>query len=58
MEFEQRNGIAYLRVSTQRQHCSGLGIDAQRTAIERFAASESLKIAAEYIEAETEPLAG
>jgi DNA invertase Pin-like site-specific DNA recombinase len=45
--------IAYLRVSTQRQHRSGLGIDAQRTAIERFAASESLKIAAEYVEAET-----
>jgi DNA invertase Pin-like site-specific DNA recombinase len=45
--------IAYLRVSTQRQHRSGLGIDAQRAAIERFAASESLKIVAEYVEAET-----
>ena len=45
--------IAYLRVSTQRQHRSGLGIDAQRSAIERFAASESLTIAAEYVEAET-----
>ena len=45
--------IAYLRVSTQRQHRSGLGIEAQRTAIERFAATESLKITAEYVEAET-----
>jgi DNA invertase Pin-like site-specific DNA recombinase len=45
--------IAYLRVSTQRQHRSGLGIDAQRAAIERFAVSESLAIAAEYVEAET-----
>ena len=41
--------IAYLRVSTQRQHRSGLGIDAQRSAIARFAATES----AEYVEAET-----
>ena len=45
--------IAYLRVSTQRQHRSGLGLDAQRAAIERFAANESLTIAGEYIEAET-----
>ena len=45
--------IAYLRVSTQRQQRSGLGLDAQRTTIERFAASEFLTIAAEYVEAET-----
>jgi DNA invertase Pin-like site-specific DNA recombinase len=45
--------IAYLRVSTQRQHRSGLGLDAQRAAIERFAVNESLQIIAEYIEAET-----
>ncbi|MBR1235583.1 recombinase family protein [Bradyrhizobium sp. AUGA SZCCT0182] len=45
--------IAYLRVSTQRQHRSGLGLDAQRAAIERFAANESVTIAGEYIEAET-----
>ena len=51
MDMEQ--AIAYLRVSTQRQHRSGLGLDAQRAAIERFASSESLTIAAEYVEAET-----
>jgi DNA invertase Pin-like site-specific DNA recombinase len=45
--------IAYLRVSTQRQHRSGLGLDAQRTTIERFATNESLTIAGEYIEAES-----
>ena len=45
--------IAYLRVSTQRQQRSGLGIEAQRSAIERFAATKSLKITAEYVEAET-----
>jgi DNA invertase Pin-like site-specific DNA recombinase len=45
--------IAYLRVSTQRQHRSGLGIEAQRAAIERFAATEALAIIGEYTEAET-----
>jgi DNA invertase Pin-like site-specific DNA recombinase len=45
--------IAYLRVSTQRQHRSGLGLDAQRSTIERFAAGESFTIMAEYVEAES-----
>jgi DNA invertase Pin-like site-specific DNA recombinase len=45
--------VAYLRVSTQRQQRSGLGIEAQRCAIERFAASEGLTIVGEYTEAET-----
>ena len=51
--LDMEQAIAYLRVSTQRQHRSGLGIEAQRSAIERFAATESLKITAEYVEAET-----
>src|SRR6202049_4687137 len=45
--------VAYLRVSTQHQQRSGLGIEAQRAAIERFAAAESLLITAEYSEFET-----
>jgi Resolvase, N terminal domain len=45
--------VAYLRVSTQRQHRSGLGIDAQRDAIQRFAESESRSIIAEFVEVET-----
>src|SRR6267154_331035 len=45
--------IAYLRVSTERQQRSGLGIDAQRAAIERFANAESLAIAAEFVEFES-----
>ena len=45
--------IAYLRVSTQRQQRSGLGLEAQRTTIARFAEAEGLTIIAEYVEAET-----
>ena len=45
--------VAYLRVSTQRQQRSGLGIEAQRAAIERFAAVEGLTLFGEYMEAET-----
>src|SRR5690242_20006806 len=43
----------YLRVSTQRQQRSGLGIEAQRAAIARFAEAEGLAIIAEYVEAES-----
>jgi DNA invertase Pin-like site-specific DNA recombinase len=45
--------VAYLRVSTQRQQRSGLGLDAQRAAIQRFAEAESLSIITEFIEAES-----
>ncbi len=45
--------VAYLRVSTQRQQRSGLGIEAQRATIARFAETEGLTIIAEYVEAET-----
>src|SRR6202048_433241 len=45
--------VAYLRVSTQQQQRSGLGIEAQRAAIERFVAAESLTLIEEYAEFET-----
>ena len=45
--------VAYLRVSTQRQRRSGLGIEAQRAAIGRFAEAEGLTIIGEYVEVET-----
>jgi DNA invertase Pin-like site-specific DNA recombinase len=47
------SAVAYLRVSTQRQKRSGLGIEAQRAAITRFAEAEGLTIIGEYVEAES-----
>jgi DNA invertase Pin-like site-specific DNA recombinase len=45
--------VAYLRVSTARQGRSGLGLDAQREAVTRFAEVEGLEIIGEYVEVET-----
>jgi DNA invertase Pin-like site-specific DNA recombinase len=45
--------VAYLRVSTKEQGRSGLGVEAQREAIARFAAAEGLKVAAEFVEVES-----
>ena len=51
--LDMERAVAYLRVSTQRQHRSGLGLDAQRAAIQRFAEAESLSIITEFVEAES-----
>lgn len=48
-----QRAIAYYRVSTTRQGRSGLGIEAQRTAVQRFAEAEGLVITAEFVEIET-----
>jgi DNA invertase Pin-like site-specific DNA recombinase len=45
--------VAYVRVSTNQQGRSGLGIEAQRAALSRFAQSEGLDLAAEFVEVET-----
>jgi DNA invertase Pin-like site-specific DNA recombinase len=45
--------VAYYRVSTQQQQRSGLGIEAQRAAVEHFAEAEQFQIIAEFVEAET-----
>jgi DNA invertase Pin-like site-specific DNA recombinase len=45
--------VSYIRVSTDKQGKSGLGIEAQREAIARFAESEGLTIVAEHVEVET-----
>ena len=45
--------IAYYRVSTDGQGRSGLGLDAQRDAVTKFAANEGMEIAGEFVEVET-----
>ena len=45
--------IAYYRVSTQQQGRSGLGVEAQRVAVTRFAEAEGIEISAEHVEVET-----
>jgi len=53
MERVMRQVISYIRVSTGKQGKSGLGIEAQREAIARFATAEGCEIVAEHIEIET-----
>jgi hypothetical protein len=48
-----RQAVSYIRVSTGQQGKSGLGIEAQREAIARFAAAEGMELAGEYVEVET-----
>jgi DNA invertase Pin-like site-specific DNA recombinase len=48
-----RQIVSYIRVSTDKQGKSGLGIEAQRAAIARFAEAEGLELLGEHIEVET-----
>lgn len=45
--------VAYLRVSSLQQGRSGLGLEAQREAVTRFAEAEGLEVAGEYVEVES-----
>jgi DNA invertase Pin-like site-specific DNA recombinase len=45
--------VSYIRVSTAQQGRSGLGLEAQREAIARFAEAEGATIVAEYLEIES-----
>src|SRR5215204_716080 len=47
------SAIAYYRVSTQRQGRSGLGIEAQRSTVTRFAEAEGIALLQEFVEVET-----
>jgi DNA invertase Pin-like site-specific DNA recombinase len=48
-----KTAIAYYRVSTQRQGRSGLGIEAQKAAVGRFAEQEGFELIGEHTEIET-----
>ncbi|BAQ48148.1 recombinase family protein [Methylobacterium aquaticum] len=45
--------VAYYRVSTKRQGRSGLGLEAQREAVERFAKDQGYTLISEFTEVET-----
>ena len=45
--------VSYLRVSTKRQGASGLGMEAQRSAVESYLNGGSWELVAEYVEVET-----
>lgn len=45
--------VTYLRVSTARQGQSGLGLEAQRAAVEKFVKERAGEINAEFVEVET-----
>jgi DNA invertase Pin-like site-specific DNA recombinase len=47
------SAIAYYRVSTTRQGRSGLGIEAQKAAVQRFAEAEGFDLIGEHTEVET-----
>jgi len=48
-----RRFVAYYRVSTAKQGRSGLGLDAQRHAVEEYLAGQPAEIIAEFIEVES-----
>lgn len=52
-EGNGKQAVAYLRVSTDRQGSSGLGLEAQREAVTRYARDNELTVVAEYVEVET-----
>ncbi len=51
--MEARQFVSYLRVSTQRQGRSGLGLEAQRRAVEDFLNGRQWELLTEFVEVET-----
>ena len=52
-EMEEGKWISYLRVSTDRQGRSGLGLEAQRAAVESFLNGGNWKLVKEFVEVES-----
>lgn len=52
MQANQRF-VSYLRVSTRKQHVSGLGIESQREAVRQFICQNNGELLAEYVEIES-----
>jgi DNA invertase Pin-like site-specific DNA recombinase len=48
-----KTAIAYIRVSTQKQGKSGLGLEAQQALIERFAAQDGIEITQSFVEVQS-----
>src|SRR5688572_24530735 len=48
-----KTAVSYYRVSTARQGRSGLGLEAQRETVTRFAAGEGIELLTEFVEIET-----
>ncbi|WP_121886506.1 recombinase family protein [Sphingomonas sp. PP-F2F-G114-C0414] len=53
MSVQSRRAVTYVRVSTARQGASGLGLDAQRSAVQSYASGVGLSIIAEFVEVES-----
>lgn len=48
-----KRAVTYLRVSTQRQSASGLGLEAQRAAVEAFCNAQGYRIVEDFVEIES-----
>jgi DNA invertase Pin-like site-specific DNA recombinase len=48
-----KSAVAYIRVSTQKQGKSGLGLEAQKAAIQRFADQEGLQLGQTFVETQS-----